>query len=299
MSSSSQSDSDVADQFRLLVDGVTDYAIVMLDPDGHVTAWNAGAERIKGYSGEEVIGTHFSRFYTPEDVLGGLPGHVLRIAEQEGHYEEEGWRVRKDGSRFWAGLVVTSLVDAGGELRGFGKLVRDVTERREAELERERLLAKLAEAARTDPLTGILNRRVWREELDRELANAARQGTPLALAVLDLDNFKAVNDELGHLKGDEILRRTAAAFRGSIREGDLIARFGGDEFACLFIGAEEAEALTLADRLLAVPPEEATASAGVAIWDGSESADDFFSRADLALYAAKKSGRGLVRAARN
>ncbi len=298
MKSSPQSGSHVADQFRLLVAGVTDYAIVMLDRDGHVTAWNVGAERIKGYSEEEILGEHFSRFYTREDVLAGLPGHVLRVAEQEGRYEEEGWRVRKDGSRFWASLVVTPLVDEEGELRGFGKLVRDITERREAELEREQLLAKLAEAARTDPLTGLLNRRVWREELDRELARAARQGTPLAVAILDLDNFKTINDDLGHLQGDEILRRSAAAFRGSIREGDLIARFGGDEFVCLFIGSEEPEALALADRLLTVAPEEVTASAGVAIWDGTESADGLFCRADRALYAAKESGRGVVRPAR-
>jgi diguanylate cyclase (GGDEF)-like protein/PAS domain S-box-containing protein len=297
MNTSSEPNSDIADQFRLLVAGVTDYAIVILDRDGHVISWNVGAERIKGYAAEEILGEHFSRFYTPEDILRGLPGHVLRVAEQDGRYEEEGWRVRKDGSRFWAGLLVTPLIDEDGELRGFGKLVRDVSERREAELERERLLAELAQAARTDPLTGLLNRRVWREELGREIVRADRNGTSLALAIVDLDNFKTINDELGHLKGDEILRGCAAAFRASIREVDLIARFGGDEFVCIFTECDQDQAVELAERLVSASPEEVTASAGVAVWDRSESVDRFFSRADHALYAAKDSGRGQVRPA--
>src|SRR5438046_5469679 len=121
------------ERFRLLVETVKDYAIVILDPEGHVVSWNAGAERIKGYRPEEILGQHFSRFYTPEDVAAGKPALELRVACAEGVFEDEGWRVRKDGSRFWANVIVTALRDPAGRLHGFGKVTRDLTERKQAE----------------------------------------------------------------------------------------------------------------------------------------------------------------------
>lgn len=121
------------EQFRMLVSGVRDYAIFLLDPTGHVVTWNAGAERIKGYTAEEIVGRHFSRFYTPEDLAAGKTQMELAVASREGQYEEEGWRVRKDGSRFWASVVITALHDEQGRLRGFSKVTRDITERRESE----------------------------------------------------------------------------------------------------------------------------------------------------------------------
>ncbi|WP_246138528.1 hybrid sensor histidine kinase/response regulator [Nitrospirillum bahiense] len=120
-------------RFRLLVQSVTDYAIYMLDPTGHVTNWNAGAERIKGYRSEEIVGEHFSRFYTEEDLAAGLPTRALAIAEAEGRYEKEGWRVRKDGTRFWAHVIIDAIRDDTGKLVGFAKITRDNTERRELE----------------------------------------------------------------------------------------------------------------------------------------------------------------------
>jgi PAS domain S-box-containing protein len=119
--------------FRLLVEGVKDYAIFLLDPEGHVVSWNAGAECIKGYRAEEIIGQHFARFYTKEAVEEGWPEHELKVARTEGRFEEEGWRVRKDGSRFWAGVVITALRDEAGNLKGFSKISRDLTGRRRAE----------------------------------------------------------------------------------------------------------------------------------------------------------------------
>jgi PAS domain S-box-containing protein len=121
------------EQFRLLVSGVQDYAIFMLDPGGHIVTWNVGAERIKGYQAEEIIGRHFSVFYPPEDLARGKTEHELEVANRTGKYEEEGWRLRKDGSRFWASVVITALRDQTGELRGFGKVTRDLTERRKSE----------------------------------------------------------------------------------------------------------------------------------------------------------------------
>ena len=121
------------EHFRLLVTGVTDYAMFMLDPAGHVVTWNTGAERIKGYRAEEIIGQHFSRFYTPEDLATNRPAAELEIATRVGKYEEEGWRLRKDGSPFWANVLITAIYGSAGEFRGFAKVTRDLTERRESE----------------------------------------------------------------------------------------------------------------------------------------------------------------------
>ena len=125
------------EQFRILVSGVTDYAIYMLDPVGKVISWNAGAERIKGYKPEEIIGDHFSRFYLPEEVQAGAPANALSIAREAGRFEKEGWRLRNDGSRFWAHVVIDPITDDEGEIVGFAKITRDITERAEAQRELE------------------------------------------------------------------------------------------------------------------------------------------------------------------
>ena len=120
-------------RYRLLIEAVTDYAIYMLDPDGVVTSWNPGAQRFKGYTEGEIIGSHFSRFYTEDDRKAGLPGRALATAAREGRFENEGWRLRKDGSRFWAHVVIDPIRSPDGRLVGFAKIVRDVSERRAAE----------------------------------------------------------------------------------------------------------------------------------------------------------------------
>ena len=120
-------------RFRLLVNAVTDYAIYMLDADGRVATWNPGARRFKGYEAEEIIGSHFSSFFTPEDRAAGLPARILRTAAEEGRFESEGWRVRKDGTRFWAHVVVDPVRGEGGELLGFAKITRDITERKRSD----------------------------------------------------------------------------------------------------------------------------------------------------------------------
>ncbi|MGZ5201339.1 MAG: PAS domain S-box protein, partial [Telluria sp.] len=120
-------------RFQYLIAGISDYAIYMIDPDGYITSWNAGAQRFKGYAEREIIGEHFSRFYTPEDRAAGLPARALGIALAEGKYEAEGWRVRKDGTRFWAHVVIDPIYDEQGELLGYAKVTRDVTERKHAE----------------------------------------------------------------------------------------------------------------------------------------------------------------------
>ncbi|HET9793356.1 MAG TPA: PAS domain-containing sensor histidine kinase, partial [Thermoanaerobaculia bacterium] len=150
------------ERFRLLVERVQDYAIFMLDPDGRIASWNVGAERIKGYSASEAIGRHFSIFYTPEDAAAGRPQGLLRKALEQGRVEDEGWRVRSDGSRFWADVVITALFDESGTLHGFAKVTRDLTERRqvealkEADRQKNEFLAVLAHELR-NPLAPIRN----------------------------------------------------------------------------------------------------------------------------------------------
>jgi PAS domain S-box-containing protein len=161
------------ERFRLLVDSVKDYAIFMLDPEGRITSWNAGAERIKGYLPHEIIGQHFSRFYTERDVRSGKPARELVVAAEQGRLEDEGLRVRKDGSQFWASVVITPLYDQG-ELVGYAKVTRDLTERRQAEEERLRL-AQVEQAVRTK------DQFLEREQAARRAAEEARSSLETTL----------------------------------------------------------------------------------------------------------------------
>jgi PAS domain S-box-containing protein len=154
------------DPFKLLVQSIVDYAIYMLDPSGRVTSWNPGAERIKGYSADEVIGKHFSIFYTPEDRAAGLPEKVLETARREGKFVGEGWRVRKDGSRFCASVVVDRIQDEKGELVGFAKITRDMTDQQEAQhalIEAERRFRILVE--------GVTDYAIFMLDADGKVAN--------------------------------------------------------------------------------------------------------------------------------
>jgi PAS domain S-box-containing protein len=137
--------------FRLLVEAVADYALYMLDPNGVVTSWNIGGQRIKGYAPDEIIGQHFSRFYTEVDRANGKPLRALDIAREQGRYEEEGWRVRKDGTFFWASVIIDPIHE-DGKLVGFAKITRDITERREAQLQLEQMHQQLAESQKLDAL---------------------------------------------------------------------------------------------------------------------------------------------------
>jgi PAS domain S-box-containing protein len=140
------------DEFKTLVGGVVDYALYMLDPSGTISNWNAGGERIKGYTAQEIVGQHFSRFYTPADQASGKPERALKIARDTGKYEEEGWRVRKDGTFFWASVVIDPIRNPSGELIGFAKITRDITERKEAQEELAKVQRKLAESQKFDAL---------------------------------------------------------------------------------------------------------------------------------------------------
>lgn len=425
--------------YRHLVQGVIDYAIYMLNPDGTVANWNAGAERAKGYTREEIVGKHFSCFYSPADQAAGVPGKGLEIARSQGRFEAEGWRMRKDGTPFWAHVVIDAIHDDAGALMGFAKITRDCTERRERELQllrakdlaerynteltslssfleavvshipscvlvldavsrrillanrqaetvfggtREHMQGKtvqeclppavhefferltndalrsdgaLREAgqeelvtgrgprtlrsktlvfhssdprsryvlliadditdenaahaqvrymAHHDTLTGIPNRRLFREQLLKALNPDSRDRTAAVLC-LDLDNFKSVNDTLGHQYGDELLRQLARRLAKNLREQDTLARLGGDEFAVVLPGIEKTDDLRqMAQRLIDAVREPfqvdghtvpVSVSIGIATASAQEcGADHLLRYADMALYEAKRNGRNCL-----
>lgn len=166
------------DAFRLLVSGVKDYAIFMLDTTGVIESWNEGAERIKGYRADEIIGRHFSVFYEQADIDAGKPEWELLVAERDGHVEDEGWRLRQDGTRFWASVIITALRDSTGTLRGFGKVTRDITNRKLAEERQAEQRRREAEALRDHA-----NRLAQLERTKTEFLNVASHELrgPLAL----------------------------------------------------------------------------------------------------------------------
>jgi diguanylate cyclase (GGDEF)-like protein len=161
-------------------------------------------------------------------------------------------------------------------------------------IERADLLARLEAIARTDDLTGLANRRAWEELLPTELARAARDGSPMCVAMLDLDHFKSYNDEHGHQTGDRLLKAAAGAWRGELRATDVLARYGGEEFVVVLPRCDLEDALVLLARLRKATPEEQTVSAGLALWDGEEAPEALVARADEALYEAKNAGRNQV-----
>ena len=181
------------ERFRLLVEAVRDYAIFMLDPEGRILTWNAGAERIKGYRAEEAIGKHFSIFYPPEDIQARKTEKELEIVRQEGRFEEEGWRVRKDGSRFWADVVITALRDEAGGLYGFGKVTRDLTERKLTEDILRRSMKQLEEE---------IKYRIQAERSAREAEASVRQLSQRLLRLQDEERRRLgreLHDSVGQL----------------------------------------------------------------------------------------------------
>jgi diguanylate cyclase (GGDEF)-like protein/PAS domain S-box-containing protein len=421
--------------YRLLVQSVVDYAIYMLTPDGHVANWNAGAARAKGYSANEIVGQHFSVFYSAEDRAEGLPHLGLEIARSDGHFESEGWRLRKDGVAFWCNVVIDAIRDDDGALIGFAKITRDISEKRATEQQRQQaqelveryseemaalsmfletvvtnipssvvvqdavsgnvlLLNRQAErlfgvnrhllvgqrardglspalgeylelqnheALRTDiphksedrlptalglrtlrsttrvipgsepgsryvlsiaddvtdeqaanaqihhmahhdTLTGLPNRLLFRQRLDEALSTPMPRSPITAALCLDLDNFKTVNDALGHQFGDSLLRALAGRLRNELREQDTLARLGGDEFAVVLPGLRSIDIATLtAQRLIdAVRPpfliDGHTLSVGLSVGialapEDHATGDQLLRCADMALYQAKRNGR--------
>lgn len=259
--------------------------------DGYFTRLNQEWEERLGHSSEELMDRPFSEFVHPEDLEGTIEataalgeGHNV-VADFENRY------LHKDGSWRWL------LWSARSDDHRIYAVAKDITDRKNLEADRERLLMKVAAMARTDELTGLPNRRAWGEEVRRELARSKRHGYRVAVAMVDLDNFKLFNDERGHHAGDELLREAAANWRMAVRVSDFIARYGGEEFALLLPGCPPGNALEVIERLRSATPGGQTCSAGIALWDGSEPPEAALARADAALYQAKREGRNRTAAA--
>ncbi len=407
-------------RFELLLQGVTDYAIYMLDPSGIVTNWNTGAERAKGYSAAEIVGQSFARFYSEEDQKNGLPQRALQSALANGRFEAEGLRFRKDGSSFWAHVVIQPVYDDDHHLIGYVKITRDITQAkidgdRIREVSRnldlalenmsqgismfdrnERLILanarysqlfgfpenfirpglayseivrsgyqivfgdgdaadtratdhyrrhmatmrsgqktlvhqttsgrsilatfnvladggwvttfediterlareeKIAFMAKHDALTGLPNRPTFNDYLSHQLTIAKRLSSKVAVIGIDLDKFKEINDQMGHVAGDFVLSTLAARLNGILRDEELVARLGGDEFAAVKRFNDSAELDDFVARLEATLMEKMDfeghhiipgASVGVALYpEAGENAETLLANADLAMYRAK------------
>lgn len=428
-------------RYQQMVDQVLDYAILMLDTEGRVVSWNRGAERIKGYTADEIMGQSFARFFTEEDRAAGLPERELAQAAQQGRCEFQGWRVRRDGSRFWGLMLLTAVRDAHGQLMGYSKVTRDLTQQHRVEqalteahrrvqamidsspfgivatdleglilamnpvgermtgYSREELVGKLTPAIYHDPeeiraraealskevgvhiepgievfvyrarqglhedrewtcvrkdgsrfpvqaaitalrdpdgqivgymgvaydiserkrqeeythhiahhdfLTGLPMRRLMLDRLTVALQRARREGSCVALMMIDLDHFKRINDSLGHHVGDELLKAVAERLLGCVRSCDTVARMGGDEFVIVLPGITE---MANAERVARLVVEQVslpisigahelhvTPSVGIAIFpEDAVEAGDLLKDADAAMYVAKTAGRGCYR----
>ena len=212
---------DSEQRFRLMVQAVTDYAILMLDPQGRIVSWNEGAQRLKGYSSDEIIGRSFEAFYPEQAVASGFPRYELEVAARVGRFEDEGWRVRKDGSLFWANVVITALRDTHGHLIGYGKVTRDLTARRDAEEKQRQLAAEQAahaeSARRADELRDL-------NELTTALAQAeeARQHTEEAYRELDQFAYVASHDLKAPLRAIASLAQWIQSDTAGVLSGESI-----------------------------------------------------------------------------
>jgi len=414
--------SEGEERFRLMVEGVKDYAILMLDDRGMVMTWNAGAARIKGWQAEEIIGQHFGRFYTEQDRESGVPEQALATALITGQYREEGWRVRKNGTLFRASVLITAMRDTQGHVKGFAKVTRDitahhqqeerlrlaatvfrstqegvaitdangrvlvvnpaferVTEYTESEVTRRNLsllasgrhdrdffqnmwrditefgnwqgeiwnrrkggeiypgwltisavrdeggkivnfvgvftdITRIAHAetqmehlAHHDALTDLPNRLLLHSRLAHTLERAHRTERICAVMFLDLDRFKAVNDQFGHEAGDELLKAAAQRLRLHLRENDTVARLGGDEFVIVLEDLASVEGAELVARAIIERLQQPFhlpggqdahigCSVGISVFpDDGQDGETLIRHADAALYKAKEAGRGTWR----
>ncbi|HVC24344.1 MAG TPA: sensor domain-containing diguanylate cyclase [Acidimicrobiales bacterium] len=260
--------------------------------DGYFTRLSERWETCLGWTREELMSRPFREFIHPDDlastmsIAGSLDARPGEVVNFENRYQA------KDGS--WRWLLWCARSD---EHRKYA-VARDISDRKRLEQERLELLGRVEAMARTDALTGLPNRRSWDEEVGHAIARARRHGSPLALAMLDLDHFKSFNDTFGHAAGDALLANAASAWHRILRTTDFLARYGGEEFALLLPGCARDESITLLERLRASTPQDQTCSVGIAYWDPSEPAETLVARADAALYEAKGRGRDRVVASR-
>jgi diguanylate cyclase (GGDEF)-like protein/PAS domain S-box-containing protein len=291
--------------FRRLVDSLTDYAVIMLDRSGTVLSWNLGATRMLGYDAGQILGENFARLYGGDATAADYPDPQLEAAALTGRYEGKDWLVsdgRDGSSKFWAQIAIVRLDSDEDEddVDRFALVVRDITAEKQVVDRLDSALATCKRNAQIDRLTGLWNRGAWDEALGREMSRAQRHGFPLSVGIIDLDHFKRINDEFGHLTGDSVLQRMSRAWKDALRPSDVLARYGGEEFGLVLPDCNLDHAQVAAERLRQCAPRirslplPITCSAGVAQWDGHEPSEKLVDRADAALYRAKDRGRDRI-----
>lgn len=283
------------ERLRAIFDGIRDYAIYTLDRDGRVDSWNRSVQRVQGYTAEEALGQPLGFDCSDEARAQAWPEQRLRSARESGWHEDEGWRVRRDGSRFWANSIVSVLQDGERGVAGYSVITRDITERKHAEDALRRL-------ALTDALTGLYNRRFFFEQAEKEAGLSLQSRGSLAFLILDADHFKRINDRYGHAVGDAVLKELASVCSRCVRSTDVLARYGGEEFVIMLRQTALPDALAVAERIRQSIAQCAVASGGetvrftvsIGVASLRRSVQDAIHRADQALYAAKQQGRNRV-----
>ena len=285
-------DGDQLLDIRMVVESVRNHALIALDRAGNVTNWGAGPVALTGYSADEMLGHPLSDLYIP--ASGDAFARDREAAESVGWHAGERWIRRKDRPELWAEVTLAPILDRSGRKRGLSALLSDVTMRKSHGDAREQLIADLREQALTDDLTGLPNRRRFAQELARELARSRRQGTEFAVAMLDLDGFKAFNDTHGHPGGDDLLCAITGAWSAALRGSDMLGRLGGDEFAITLPDCPPALALTVVSRVQDSTHALIPSSAGIASSRMADTGEELLMRADAALYEAKRGGQRLA-----
>ena len=284
-------------KFFAIFDHVRDYAIYTITMDGLIEEWNQSLQRYAGWLAADVQGRSMSMFFPLDDPDRPHLDLLLAEAQRIGSTETEGWRLKRDGSRLWANTVVTALPDESGAVRGFVVVSRDLTERKRQEDEMKKL-------ATVDPLTGAYNRRNGHALLAVQFSQRKRNGHPFAVLMLDVDDFKAVNDRFGHAVGDAVLCVLVQICRKALRPVDMVIRWGCEEFLIVLPNTGADEAMSIAERLrVIVAAAEVAASEGTSIrftisvgvaLPAGESPVELLRRSDGALYVAKTGGRNRV-----
>ena len=269
----------------------SDDAIIGKDLEGTILSWNRSAERLYGYSASEMVGSPITRL-VPKDIENDVPTILAKVRRDERVANYETRRQRADGSVIDVSLTVSPVREDGGEIVAAATIARDITDRKRIEQQLTRLVYH-------DDLTGLANRRKFLEETERKIEHAQRYGWRGAVLLLDLDDFKALNDTLGHNSGDNLLKRAALRMREVVRDSDVLARLGGDEFGILLPETDREAAEQLAGRLVdAMASQEVTidgkrvgtVSVGICLLDEPLAPEEPLSRADIAMYEAKDRG---------
>ena len=287
---------EAEERFRSAFDNAP-IGIALVAPDGRFIKVNRSLCELTGHSETALLVRSFQSITHPDDLDADLAYVEDVLAGRRRTYQMEKRYLHADGHVIWVMLSVSLVRDAAGLPLYFISQIADITERKWREEELRDRADQLAVIASTDPLTGLSTRRAWDVAINERMRRRGDRAGSFAVALIDLDGLKEINDTNGHDAGDDALAATAAALRAALRDGDLVARLGGDEFAILVPDATLEATLALTERMLAALPKPLTASAGVAMWDGRESAIQLQRRADRAMYAAKRDGKGHARPA--